>query len=89
MVRYRRNPGVESAPLQDETILFDQQSKKFCLLNRTAALIWDRLQEGRTPEHLSADVRAQYPDVEPSRVEQDVRAALQQLADLAFVVAEP
>ena len=40
---YRRSPAIEMAPLQEETILFDPQNNKFCLLNRTAAFIWNQL----------------------------------------------
>lgn len=86
--RYRRNPSVESAPLQDETILYHPEKNKFCLLNGTAAFLWERLEQPTTEESLSADIVAQFPGVDAARAEQDVREALKQFSELTFVVAE-
>ncbi len=87
-VLYCRNPSVEAAPLQDETILFHPGSNKFCLLNGTAAFLWERLQQPATVEHLSADLVAQFSGVDEARARKDVTDALQQFSELTFVVAE-
>ena len=86
--QYRRRPGVEAAPMQEETILFDPDSKRFCLLNSTAAFVWDKLQQPCTVEQVSADLCESFDGADAGAVLQDVRAALQQLKDLAFVVQE-
>ena len=86
--RYHRAEGVEAAPMHEETILFDPATKRFCLLNGTAAFLWDQLQEPCTADQVSRGLRQRFADVDTERVERDVQAALQQLADLALVVAE-
>jgi len=88
MTQYRRREGVEAAPMQGETILFDPVTKRFCLLNGTAAFLWERLQRPCTVEQVSAELCDNFSGAEAGVVLQDVRTALQQLTDLAFVVTE-
>ncbi|MBL8979038.1 MAG: PqqD family protein [Gemmatimonadetes bacterium] len=85
---YRRNPAIEASPMQGESLLFDPATNRFCLLNGTAAFVWDRLREPATAEHLAAEVSRHFEAPEPARVEQEVRAALQKFADLALVTRE-
>lgn len=87
-IQYRRRAGVEAAPMQDETILFDPATKRFCLLNGTAAFLWERLQQPCTLEQVSADLCQNFAGAEAGAVQQDVQAALRQLTDLAFVVTD-
>ncbi|TFG51429.1 MAG: PqqD family protein [Gemmatimonadales bacterium] len=86
---YRRNPAIEAAPMQGESILFDPATNRFCLLNDTAAAVWERLASPATVEQLSAELLLHFETPAPALVEQDVRAALQQFAELAFVATEP
>lgn len=86
--QYRRATGVEAAPMQDETILFDPATKRFCLLNGTAAFLWERLQQPCTVDQVSADLCQSFDGADAGAVQQDVQAALEQLKDLAFVVIE-
>ena len=74
--------------MQDETILFDPATKRFCLLNGTAAFLWERLQQPCTVEQVSAELCDNFAGADSGAVLQDVRTALQQLTDLAFVVTE-
>src|SRR5437867_13104136 len=41
---YRRVATVEAAPMQDETILFNPATNSFCVLNPSAALVWQSLE---------------------------------------------
>jgi hypothetical protein len=86
---YRRNPAIEAAPLQGESILFDPASNRFCLLNGTAAFVWDRLVTPATVEEISTEICQQFAVPEPARVQDDVRTALQKFAELALVAADP
>jgi hypothetical protein len=88
-VAYRRNPAIEAAPLQGESILFDPASNRFCLLNGTAAFVWDRLVKPATVEEISIELCQHFAAPEPARVEEDVRAALQQFAALSLVATDP
>jgi hypothetical protein len=77
--QFVRNSGVEMAPMKDETVLFNPANKKFCVLNPTAALIWNILEEPRTIPEIVAAIREQFDAVDSSRVEEDVRRALNEL----------
>ncbi len=87
-MRYRRNPAVETAPMHDETILFDATHSRFCLLNRTAAFLWERLGEPQTEAQLTAALRDGFSDVEAVVAERDVADALRQFTELQFVLSE-
>ena len=86
---YRRNSTIEAAPMQGESILFDAARNRFCLLNSTAAFVWERLEQPMTVEALSAELCRKFATPEPTRVDADVRAALEQFAELALVATEP
>jgi hypothetical protein len=87
-VRYRRSPSAESAPLQAETIVYDSGAKRFCMLNPTAAFMWDHLNEPRTVQELAEAVRSSFAVADTACVEDDVRAVLAQFASHALVVAD-
>ena len=88
-VRYRRTPGIEASPMQDESILFDPASNRFCLLNRTAAFLWERLETPATADELAAAVCEAFESPESMRVAQDVVRTLDRLTELQFVAAVP
>ena len=83
--RFRRKPAVEAAPMQEETILYDPGSKRFCLLNATAAFLWDRLAEPVTADQLREALCGRFPGVDRAVAEQDVHKALQEFRTLAVV----
>jgi hypothetical protein len=84
-ILYRRNPAIEAAPMQGESILFDPATNRFCLLNGTAAFVWERLESPATVTQLAAELGRAFEGPEPGRVEQDVQAALERFAELALV----
>ena len=83
--RYVRNARVETAPMKDETVLFNPGNKKFCVLNVTAAMIWGILDRPRTVPEIVASVCAQYASADPAKVEQDVRQALNELQEIECI----
>lgn len=87
-VTYRRNPDIEAAPMQGESILFDPASNKFCLLNGTAAFVWEQLATPATIEHISRELCSHFDTPEPARVEQDVREVLDRFVELALISPE-
>lgn len=74
--------------MQDESILFDPASKKFCLLNGTAAAVWERLATPATLQDLTTELRQRFDAPEPAQVEADVRRVLQRFTELSLVTAE-
>ena len=82
---YSRNAAIEASAMKAESLLFDPGTNKFCLLNETAALVWDRLGQPVTAEQLADAVCEAFEGVERSQAERDVKDLLRQLAELAFI----
>lgn len=80
-----RRQSIETAPLQQELMLFNAATKKFCVLNASAAHLWARLEQPRTEEELVASLCAQFDAATRETVERDVRAVLGQLESLDLV----
>jgi hypothetical protein len=86
---YRRSPTIEMAPLQDETILFDPQKNRFCLLNRTASFIWHQLATPASCHALGAKICESFSGVALDHAVHDANSALEEMHSLNFVVEEP
>ena len=85
-LRFHQSPGIESAPLQDEVILFHASSKKFCVLNRTSSLIWSRLTEPVTAEDLARDVANSFRGVTLIEAVRDVNSMIEKMLLLGLIV---
>lgn len=84
-MQFRRKEGVESAPMQGETVVYNPATRRFCVLNATAAFIWELLKDARTPEEIAARVCEEFDGVAPADAERDVRDALEQLMEHEMV----
>ena len=71
--------------MKDETVLFNPSNNKFCVLNTTAALIWNILEKPQTIQEIVAAVCERFDGVESSRVEEDVQRALDELRNIECV----
>jgi len=80
-----RNESIEAAPLQQELMLFSAATKKFCVLNPSAAHIWARLEQPRTEDELVASLCEEFDAANRETVEQDVRGVLGLLESLDLV----
>jgi len=77
---------VEAAPLKDETVLFNPGNNKFCVLNVTAAFIWELLEQPHTIEEISSKIEGQFAHVELEQAALDVQQTLQELQSTGCVV---
>jgi hypothetical protein len=84
-MRYVHKPGVEAAAMQDQMVLYDLASKRFCVLNDTAAFLWRQLSEGRTAEELCGSLVGAFEGVDESTARGDVDATLSELVTLDLV----
>ena len=84
-MRYRRNPTIETAPLQQEVMLFNASTKKFCVLNPSAAVVWQHLEEPRTAEELAGVLREHFTVNGATSIDQDVKSVLNELEHLDLV----
>ncbi len=87
-VRFLRNPSVEGAPLQNEVMLFNAATKKFCVLNASAAHIWERLAKPSTEDELIGALCEHFHGAGRASVEQDVKAVLGELEGLELVTRQ-
>ena len=85
-VFYQQNSGIETAPLQDEVILFHPSSGKFFVLNRTSSFIWSNLREPSTPEEISDKLQNSFRKTEEANLVIDVDTVLQEMVSQGLIV---
>ncbi|MFQ5702926.1 MAG: PqqD family protein [Gemmatimonadales bacterium] len=86
MQRYRRDPDIESAPMPEDTILYNPSASNFCMLNQTAAHVWEKLASPASTDELVSSIREHFSVGETDAVERDVRETLRQFQDMKMVV---
>lgn len=82
----RRNPKIEEAPLEKELMLFDPESSRFFVLNRTMAFIWRCWDEKLTPAAIVQRLSVEFEGVDPVAAEADVRGALEDMISKKLLV---
>jgi hypothetical protein len=85
----QRNTAVETAPLQQDSIVFHAGLNRFCILNRTSSFIWNKLQSPVSAEQIAQELSAAFEGVTPSDALRDVNAAIEKLIELDLVVTQP
>jgi hypothetical protein len=81
----RKNPGVEAAPLQDELLVVDPETHKFYVLNRTAAFIWETLDDTATVAAAAEKLTEQYEGVSIAEATEDVQSTLHEMQALHLI----
>jgi hypothetical protein len=84
-VRFQQDAAVEAAPLEDEIILLHPETNQFCILNRTASVIWSQVAQPATSEEIAAAVSTQFEGVTEADALRDVEETLRQMVDLRFI----
>ena len=75
---YRFRPDIAWRRIGDESVVLDLKTSAYFTLNETAALLWEALGEGLTPEKAVARLCEEF-DAEPETVRRDVEATLAEL----------
>jgi len=86
--RFLQNPAVETAPLNEERILFDSKTNRFAVLNDTSTFLWDQLSVPKTLEELADELHQTFDIAQISEARRDVERALRELQSLEFIVPE-
>ena len=84
--RYSKNPQIELAPLEQESILFDPTSNKFLVLNSTSSFVWDRLSEGGTARELARDMCESFQGVGLPEALSDIERILDEMSTHGVVI---
>lgn len=78
--------NIRSEDLGAELLLYDEQERRYHLLNSTARLVWQYCDGNHDLEKITALVAEHYPTVPRDRIAQDTSATLQTLADKELIV---
>jgi hypothetical protein len=82
--RIARSKNQTSCDLDDETAIVNFENGVYYGLDPTGARVWNLLREPVTIEELCSSLGRVY-DVEPSRLESDIRAFIGDLAEQGLV----
>ena len=77
-----RNPAVDLAPMKNESVLFEPQTNKFCLLNVTAAFIWNELERPLTVPQLAQRLCDHFDGVSIPDAIRDVEKTVNELLSI-------
>ena len=78
--------NIRSEDLGAELLLYDEQERRYHLLNSTARLVWQHCDGHHDLSEIVALVAEHYPTVSRERIAQDTHATLQTLADKDLIV---
>ncbi|MCD6310563.1 MAG: HPr-rel-A system PqqD family peptide chaperone [Candidatus Eremiobacteraeota bacterium] len=81
----RKKNNIEMRKLGKECLLYDEDSGKIHHMNPTATFIWEKCDECTTMEELLAELKKNYPKVEPERLEKDLNSALENFTNLKLM----
>ncbi|MFN0160565.1 MAG: PqqD family protein [Burkholderiales bacterium] len=84
--RYKKNPAIELAPLEHEAILFDPQTNKFMVLNRTSAFVWENLSEDRNVDDIAVAMCASFSGVGLPEARNDIEQILGEMASYGIII---
>ena len=85
----KRNPRIEEAPLQGELMLFDPETSRFFVLNRTMAFVWRHCDGELAWSRLVEGLTQEFSGVPPGAAEADLRRAVEELRGLGLVFDGP
>lgn len=86
-MQVQRNPLVEEAPMKYETVLFNPENNKFCVLNITAALLWQQLETPKSEGDLLGAVQDNFSGVDIDTATDDIKQVLSDLFDVECVIS--
>ncbi len=84
---YVATAGLETAPLQDGSVLYNLKTGKFIMLNRSAAFLWAELSTPVTSDALVDRLGRAFTGSRPDAVQVDVSQALSQFKGLELASA--
>jgi hypothetical protein len=77
--RYRRSPGINEIPVEDELFLIADDSGDIYHLDQLAMPIWRALEQSNTEAELVDLFSQAFPETTALTLQQDLRAALLKL----------
>ena len=84
---YVATAGLETAPLQDGSVLYNLKTGKFVMLNRSASFLWTELSSPKSVDDLTHRLLAAFPDTPTGSIGSDIDKALTELKELELVAS--
>jgi hypothetical protein len=84
---FQQNKTVEEAPLQQDILLFEPQSNRFCMLNRTSAFIWGCMKAPVSTEEIARQLSFSFAGVSYEDALRDVLSTMSTFQSLNLVTA--
>ena len=85
-LKLSRNPAVDFVPMKNESVLFQPQTNQFCLLNTTAAFVWNELEHPRTVSDHASALCDHFDSIGLTDAISDVEQTVNELLSLGFLV---
>ena len=82
---FERSEGVEAAPMRDESLLYVPTSESYCVLNRSAAALWEALSTPSSEEDLAGLLCERFEGVTMEEALSDVRITLDTMLEMSLV----
>ena len=83
--KFVRVDGIEGAPMRDESILYVPSAESYCLLNPSAAALWEALSEPKTEDDLATVLCEVFEGASEEQALADVRVALAEMGEMSIV----
>lgn len=71
--------------MRDESILYVPSAEKYCVLNHSAAVIWEALVAPQSEDDLAAVLCETFEGANMDRVLSDVRATLDEMREMSLI----
>ena len=85
-IRYGRNPGVTETAVDLEVFLVDPETQEVFYLDVAGTTLWRLIEEPQSFGDVLAVYGAAFPDVDPAKIEADLKAALDKLLEQGLAV---
>ena len=85
-IRYGRNPGVTETAVDSEVFLVDPETQEVFYLDVAGTALWRLIEEPQSFDDVLAVYGAAFPDVDPAKIEADLKAALEKLLEQGLAV---
>ena len=83
----RRDPRVVFRPIEDGGVLLHLDTSAYHRVNRTGALVWEEIGDGRNEDDIVAAVRREMGDA-PAGIENDVASYIEALASRELITVD-
>ncbi len=77
---YIQSSHVETSPVGDRVVLYDNVSRKAVVLNPTGAWLWVQLSTRSSPDELTDKLQTRFASVPREQLQADVEACLRDLS---------